>query len=147
MYFNGLNQTESVSVNEEATDQEDAVLSSRKCTNGRSNCAEAKAFWGDECEESVSIKENLPQKPIICSCCRKRNEAAKANEPTNAFKARYQCSAGDTLDIVPSKEYNEIMRKGDLTKSEQLEKYDIFLYSVRAKPISLTERTNDSSLS
>ncbi|XP_076231461.1 uncharacterized protein LOC143177448 [Calliopsis andreniformis] len=114
-------KAESVSVNEEANDQEDVQFSTRKCTNVRSNRVEGKLVWSDECGESGSTKENLLQKPIICSCCRKRNEAAKANEPMSTFKTRDQCSAGDTLDIVPSKECNEIARKGDPTKSEQLE--------------------------
>lgn len=72
---------------------------------------EAKAFWNDECGESGSIKENLLQKPIICSCCRKRND---------------QCNAGDALDIVPSKEHNGITQKSEFSKSEQTERYGAF---------------------
>lgn len=121
------NQTESVTGNEDLHEQENLPFSSRKYSNSRSGRAETKAAWSDEYGESGSIKENLLQKPIICSCCRKRNEAAKANEPANVFKTADQCSAGDTLDIVPSKEYNEIPKKGDPPKSEQLDKYDISL--------------------
>ncbi|XP_076181192.1 uncharacterized protein LOC143153658 [Ptiloglossa arizonensis] len=109
-------------------EREYSPRSSRKCsTREKPSRAEgSRAARSDEREESGSIKENLLEKPIICSCCRKRNEAARANEPTNVFKTRDRCSAGDTLDVVPSKEYNGIAKKGDLSKSEerQLENCD-----------------------
>ncbi|XP_076748528.1 uncharacterized protein LOC143422057 [Xylocopa sonorina] len=104
-----LDKTESVSGNEETNDQENLPLPSRTCSNGRSNRVEMKTLWNDECGESASVKENLVQKPIICSCCRKRND---------------QCSAGDTLDVVPSKEYNGITKKCEFSKSDQLENCD-----------------------
>ncbi|XP_020719066.1 uncharacterized protein LOC100645324 [Bombus terrestris] len=119
-----FDKTESVSGNEELNDQENSSLPSRNCSNGRSNRVEAKAFWNDECGESGSIKENLLQKPIICSCCRKRND---------------QCNAGDALDIVPSKEHNGITQKSEFSKSEQTE-------SCNAKAIKsfITEPRNSS---
>ena len=117
-------------MNEEANDQENLWFSSRKCSNAAPSRVETKAAWSDEYAESGSIKESLLQKPIICSCCRKRNEAAKANEPMSIFKTRDQCSAGDTLDVVPSKEHNEIARRSDPSQSEQLQKYDIYISSL-----------------
>ncbi|XP_026671435.1 uncharacterized protein LOC108627514 [Ceratina calcarata] len=102
-------KTESVSENEDQNEQETSQFSSGKCSNGRPHrVVEAKILWNDECGENGSIKENFLQKPIICSCCRKRN----------------QCSAGDTLDIVPSKEYNGIAKKTEVSKSDQLENCD-----------------------
>ncbi|KZC03921.1 PREDICTED: uncharacterized protein LOC107193835 [Dufourea novaeangliae] len=120
-----VDKTESVTGNEDSHEQENLPFSTRKCSNSRSSRAEAKAAWSDEIGESGSIKENLLQKPIICSCCRKRNEAAKANEPANVFKTTDQCSAGDALDIVPSKEYNGIGKKGDPSRTEQVENSDV----------------------
>ncbi|XP_034195158.2 uncharacterized protein LOC117611327 isoform X1 [Osmia lignaria lignaria] len=102
-----FDETESIAENEEPNDPENLSFTSRKCLNGKSNCAEA--IWTDECGESVSIKENLVQTPIICSCCRKRNE---------------QCSSGDALDIVPSKEHNGIARKNECFLPEQSENND-----------------------
>lgn len=129
--FNGApNQAESAMANEEANDEENLWFSSRKCSSAAPSRVEAKAAWSDEYAESGSIKESLLQKPIICSCCRKRNEAAKANEPMSIFKTRDQCSAGDALDVVPSKEHNEIARKSDPSQSEQLQKYDIYIPSL-----------------
>ncbi|XP_033322695.2 uncharacterized protein LOC117218438 [Megalopta genalis] len=117
------NKAESVTENEEPQESENVQFSSRKCSSSRPGLS--KTVWSDEYGESGSIKENLLQKPIICSCCRKRNGAAKANEPANASKTTDQCSAGDALDIVPSKEYNEISKKGDPSKSEQLDNSDV----------------------
>ncbi|XP_031838859.2 uncharacterized protein LOC116429725 [Nomia melanderi] len=134
-----LDKAESVTGNQDLHEQENLPFSSRKYSNSRSGRAETKAVWSDEYGESGSIKENLLQKPIICSCCRKRNEAAKANEPANVFKTADQCSAGDTLDIVPSKEYNEISKKGDPSKSEQPDNSD-----VRMMKSFITESRNSS---
>ncbi|XP_053977969.1 uncharacterized protein LOC128875945 isoform X1 [Hylaeus volcanicus] len=116
-----LDKTESVMANEPPNDQENQTFTSKKCPNGRSSPAETKPAWSDDCGENSTIKENLLQKPIICSCCRKRNEAARANEPSRIFKTRDQCSAGDALDVVPNEEYNGIAKKGDLSKSVQPE--------------------------
>ncbi|XP_076646770.1 uncharacterized protein LOC143355639 [Halictus rubicundus] len=120
-----FDKAESVAENEETHEPANASFASRKCSSSRPSRADTKAVWSDEYGESGSIKENLLEKPIICSCCRKRNEAAKANEPANASKTTDQCSAGDALDIVPSKEYNEISKKGDPSKSEQLDNSDV----------------------
>ncbi|XP_043517430.1 uncharacterized protein LOC122532597 [Frieseomelitta varia] len=97
---------ENVSGNEEANDQGNLPFPPRNCSNARSSRNEGKTFWNDECGESGPIKGNSPQKPIICSCCRKRND---------------QCNAGDALDIVPSKEHNGITQKSEFFKSEQVE--------------------------
>ncbi|KAK9309682.1 hypothetical protein QLX08_000689 [Tetragonisca angustula] len=97
---------ENVSGNEEANDQGNLPFPPRNCSNARSSRVEGKTFWNDECGESGSIRGNLPQKLVICSCCRKRND---------------QCNAGDALDIVPSKEHNGITQKSEFLKSEQVE--------------------------
>ena len=104
----GWNQIENVSGNEEANDQGNLPFPPRNCSNARSSRVEGKTFWNDECGESGSIRGNLPQKLVICSCCRKRND---------------QCNAGDALDIVPSKEHNGITQKSEFLKSEQVERY------------------------
>lgn len=101
-------QTESLSGNEDSNDQENLLLT-RNSSKSRPN--QVKTYWNDECGENGSTKENLFQKPIICSCCRKRNE---------------QCNVGDTLDIVPSKEHNEITQKNEFSKLEQVERYGTF---------------------
>ncbi|KOC60571.1 hypothetical protein WH47_07734 [Habropoda laboriosa] len=100
-------KAESASGTEEPNNQENLQFTSKKCSNARSNRGESR--WNDECGENASAKENFLQKPIICSCCRKRNE---------------QCSSGDTLDIVPSKQYNGIAKKNEFSKSDQTENCD-----------------------
>ncbi|CAK9825277.1 hypothetical protein ANTRET_LOCUS3322 [Anthophora retusa] len=105
----GFEKAESVSGNEEANNQENSSLKSKKCSNVRSNRAESKTRWNEECGESTLVKENFLQKPIICSCCRKRNE---------------QCSSGDTLDIVLSKQQNGIAKKSEFSKTEKMENCD-----------------------
>lgn len=101
-----FDKTESLSGNEDSNDQENLLLT-RNSSKSRPN--QVKTYWNDECGENGSTKENLFQKPIICSCCRKRNE---------------QCNVGDTLDIVPSKEHNEITQKNEFSKLEQVESCD-----------------------
>ncbi|XP_076387814.1 uncharacterized protein LOC100874826 isoform X2 [Megachile rotundata] len=104
-----FDETESITGNEETNDAENLSFTPRKCLNTMSNCVEPVAVWNDESGESSSFKENLLQIPIICSCCRKRNE---------------QGSGGDALDIVPSKEHNGIARKIECFKAEQSESND-----------------------
>lgn len=110
--FNDVwNQTESVSGNEEPNDQENLPFPSRNNLISKPNRTEGKALRNNEGGESGSITENLLQKPIICSCCRKRNE---------------KCNSGDTLDTVPSKEYNGVTQKNEFPKSEQVERYETY---------------------
>ncbi|XP_076623111.1 uncharacterized protein LOC143342775 [Colletes latitarsis] len=115
-----LDKTECDMVDESSNDEKNLSFATKKFP--KSNHAEAKTTsWNDDCGENGSIKENLLQKPIICSCCRKRNEVAKSNQPMSIPKTLDQCNAGDTLDVISSKKYNGIAKKDDLSKSKQLE--------------------------
>ncbi|XP_043261965.1 uncharacterized protein LOC122402873 [Colletes gigas] len=109
-----LDKTECVMADESSND-ENLSFATKKCP--KSSHEEAKTTsWNDD---SIENSSNLLQKPIICSCCRKRNELAKSNQSINKIKD--QCNAGDTVDVISSKKYDGIAKKDDLSKSKQLE--------------------------